>query len=247
MTDATPGQTPMATVHVMRRTSLTVAGLLVVMGVLGVKPSSSNDIFANWLSGADGFERGMDHRRGTTDAMLLYFYTDWCPHCRRFNQDIAASPDMQEYVRHAIAVRINPETGTREQALAKRYGVTGYPTLLVLPPGTEHTEKMSAYRASPAEFVAACEAAGSKRPVKNASSAPQPVSPVRRRPTAPAAPSAQKPPISQGKPLVRLKNGNVMEGTVEREDTQEVVLAVEGLGSVTLRRDEIVAIEEKEK
>ena len=231
----------------MRRSALAVAGMLVVMGALGIGVAHSDDIFANWLSGADGFERAMDRRQGTSDAMLLYFYTDWCPHCRRFNQDIAASPDMQEYVRHAIAVRINPETGTREQALAKRYGVTGYPTLLVLPPGTEHTEKMSAYRALPAEFVAACEAAGGKRPVKKVSSAPQPVSPIRRRSTAPVAPSAQKPPISQGKHLVRLKNGNVMEGTVEREDTQEVVLAVESLGSVTLRRDEITAIEEKEK
>ncbi|MBI4341046.1 MAG: thioredoxin family protein [Candidatus Omnitrophica bacterium] len=212
-------------------------------------PAQSADPFANWLDGAEGFERAMDRRRGTSDAVLLYFYTDWCPHCRRFDQQVAASREVGEYVRHAIAVRINPEHGTREKALAERHGVTGYPTLLVLPPGMEQTQNVTAYRGSPQEFVEACEAAGSKRAVKKSLSAAQPTSSVATRPKPAPNPPPQKaqatpkPPASPAKNTVYLKNGNVMEGTVQAVNEQGFVLEVEGIGRLTLSRAEVVSVD----
>src|SRR3989338_3475589 len=139
-----------------------LVAIVLISGSLGIAPARAADIFANWLDGADGHERAMDRRKGTSDAVLLYFYTDWCPHCRRFNQTIAASPEMQEYVRRTIAVRINPEQGEREKALADHYGVTGFPTLLVLAHGAGQPMNVSGSRGSPAAFVSACEAAGRK-------------------------------------------------------------------------------------
>ena len=77
--------------------------------------AESDSVFAKWLNGADGFEQAIERRRGTTDVMLLYFYTDWCPYCRQLSNEILASPPMQQYVEHVIAVRINPERGAREE------------------------------------------------------------------------------------------------------------------------------------
>ena len=235
--------------QIVRHRAWSIAAVLVAVAGLGVAPAYSANAFANWFTGADGFERAMDRRRGTSDAVLLYFYTDWCPHCRRFNQQIAPSPEMAEYLRHAIAVRINPEKGTGEEALAKRYGVTGYPTLLILPPGTEQTQKVTAYRNSPAEFIEACETAGSRRRMKKAQSSSTPVSPLSARPKTTVAPVLQKvtvpkkPVTSPPKNAVRLKNGNVIEGTVQSVNDQELVLEVEGIGHLTLSRAEIVAVE----
>ncbi len=233
----------------VRRMAWCVAGALVAAADLGVVPARSADTFANWLNGADGYEHAVDRRRGTSDAVLLYFYTDWCPHCRRFDQQIAPSPEMAEYMHHAIAVRINPEKGTGEEALAKRYGVTGYPTLLILPPGTEQTQKVTAYRTSPAEFVEACETAGRKRQMKKSQSSATLVSPLSARPKAPVAAAAQQakvppPPVThQAKNTVRLKNGNVIEGTVQLANDQELVLEVDGVGHLTLNRTEIVSVD----
>ena len=138
-------------------------GLLLCAVSAGTLRAQSESSFDGWLNGADGYERALENRRGTSDPVLVYFYTDWCPYCRRFNQQIVPSPQMQDYVRHAIAVRVNPEAGARERALADQFHVAGYLSLFVIAPGAEQPEEIPLTGDSPEEFVAACEAAGHRR------------------------------------------------------------------------------------
>jgi thiol-disulfide isomerase/thioredoxin len=118
-----------------------------------------------WLYGAAVYERALARHRQSRKPMLLYFYTDWCGYCRRFDRDILSSTEFSRYLKDVIAVRINPELGTSERALAGQYGVTGYPSFFVLPAGSDQALKVHPFvrqdgkwaAMTPAAFVQACK------------------------------------------------------------------------------------------
>jgi thiol-disulfide isomerase/thioredoxin len=220
-----------------------------VMGFLVVVPvqAASQDLFAKWQTGAEGLERAMDRRRGTSDAILLYFYTDWCPWCRRFNTEILASEEMSDYLDHVIAVRINPESGKQERAIAERYGVSGYPTLFVLPPGSDQPHEINASRKTnplnPSEFVRACEQAGERPRKKRAVQSTRRVQPER---TVLAASHAmahdssprQAPLAPRNSVTLYLKNGGEVSGELAEETPEQVTLRWD-YGETVFRRAEI--------
>ncbi len=58
--------------------------------------------------------------------------TDWCAPCKRMEQEIFILPEVGEfYNQHFISFRLNAEKG-EGPALAKKYGVSAYPTWLYL-------------------------------------------------------------------------------------------------------------------
>ena len=60
----------------------------------------------------------------------MYFYTDWCGYCRQFEAQILSDDDVIAYLAAEVrAVRVNPEAGEAEAALAQRYGIRGFPAL----------------------------------------------------------------------------------------------------------------------
>ncbi len=199
--------------------------------------AASDAVFAKWLSDAHGFEQAMERRRGTSDALLLYFYTDWCPYCRQLNSEIMASSPMRRYVDRVLAVRINPEHGAKEAAIASAHGVTGYPTVFVLAPGADQPKRISTSSLTPEQFVQACEEAGRAPKRARATTA----APKSSRKTAAAKP---KPPASRAAFVPRhpvtlyLKNGERLEGDLVRETPAAVTIGLE-YGEVIFERAEI--------
>ena len=197
--------------------------------------------FADWLSGAAGYQRALAQQRGSDEAVLVYFYTDWCPYCRRFNQNIVPSSELAEYLRHAIAVRVNSEAGHAEEALAAQFRVSGYPMIFVIPADGSPTEV--APFEDPAQFVAACEAvSGPPRAKKTPSANPVGEQRLLRLITQKAIP-VETSSTTSATNIVHLPNGNALEGSVRRVNDEEIVLDVADVGSVTLRRADVAAIE----
>jgi hypothetical protein len=64
--------------------------------------------------------------------MLLYFRTDWCPYCKQFDRGILSDSGVSTAIAPAVKVRIDPEKGEDENAIAKKFGVTGYPSLILV-------------------------------------------------------------------------------------------------------------------
>lgn len=119
-----------------------------------------------FLYGADGWEEAMREAEENELPVFVYFYTDWCPYCRQFDQELVAAPEVDAYLRDIVAVRINPEVGAAEAELARRYGINGFPALFVHPRGAlgelrgvRRTENGPAgpVLKSPARFVADLE------------------------------------------------------------------------------------------
>jgi len=93
-------------------------------------------ISSSWQEGSASF--GSAHQEQTTARapILLYFYTDWCPYCRAFDQTVLKDSTFDRF--RALKVRVNPEKSNEDRALANAFGVGGYPRLfLVSSPGVQ--------------------------------------------------------------------------------------------------------------
>jgi thiol-disulfide isomerase/thioredoxin len=111
-----------------------------------------------WYEGASGFRRAEDEQASSGAPLLALFYTDWCPHCRRFAAEVIPSPEMRGLGERIVKVKVNAEGSEEDRSLAKRLAVTSYPTLLVLAsPGAPQQRVL--HWSSPSVFVEACERA----------------------------------------------------------------------------------------
>lgn len=116
----------MTTARRRRRPGWALAALLWPL-VAAAAPAGEID----WLEGADGYRRGVEAAAAADRPLLVYFYTDWCPYCRQLNRELLTTDRVQAAVASMVAVRINPESGPEESALAARFGIRGYPALFV--------------------------------------------------------------------------------------------------------------------
>jgi thiol:disulfide interchange protein len=86
---------------------------------------------STWYEGADGYARAVRQQRASPVPMLVYFRTDWCPHCRALD-DLLAEPEVRARLAGVIKVRIDPERGEAEQALFEsQYPSSGFPALFL--------------------------------------------------------------------------------------------------------------------
>ncbi len=100
--------------------------------VLAAMRPSQRDVGTAWFEGADGFRSGTLEQEYARAPMLLYFYTDWCKACRRFRETVVDSPEMSAVANELVKVRVNAEGSEDDRALAARFGVRAYPTILYL-------------------------------------------------------------------------------------------------------------------
>jgi thiol:disulfide interchange protein len=100
-------------------------------------PTSSSAPLATpsftWYEGANGFAQGVEEARREGKPMAVYFYTDWCPYCRELEGELLGRAKVEDFLKHLVKIRVNPEKGTYERALADRYGVQGYPSFFIQP------------------------------------------------------------------------------------------------------------------
>ncbi len=85
-----------------------------------------------WFYGGAGYTRALELQKELNVPLVVYFYTDWCSYCRTLDNQYLPSAPVQDYLRGVVKVRINAEQGFAERALAKRYGVSGYPSFFVM-------------------------------------------------------------------------------------------------------------------
>ena len=84
-----------------------------------------------WHEGALGYRRAIEEQADTHQPLLVYFYTDWCGYCRELERELLSAYEVEDYIRHLIKVKINPENGSREREISDGFGVRSYPSLFV--------------------------------------------------------------------------------------------------------------------
>ena len=138
-----------------------------------------------WLQNASGYKRALELQRELKVPLIVYFYTDWCPYCHDLDTEYLSSPPVTAYLRGVVKVRINPEDGPAERAIADRYDVTGYPRFYVFRNSTSPPRNIHPFirrgRLTPEQFAAVLQQAA-PLPAQNTTSGggnPQVVVPKR--------------------------------------------------------------------
>lgn len=66
----------------------------------------------------------------TGKVMMVDVYTDWCEWCTVMDKKTYTDAKVIEGAQQFVALKLNPEKSTPGAQFAKRYGVSGYPTIL---------------------------------------------------------------------------------------------------------------------
>jgi thioredoxin-related protein len=81
--------------------------------------------------------------------VMIDFYTDWCSWCKKLDSDTYSDPKVSAASANFICVKINAE---KEPAIAGKYGVLGYPTIIFLDSNGNVLQKNPGYL-PPAQFL----------------------------------------------------------------------------------------------
>lgn len=89
----------------------------------------------NWRSDATGYYLAQKEAISSDKPLIVYFKADWCGYCKKLDANYLSTFQFNNFLYNIPKVVINPEKGQQEKALAKQYGVTGYPSFFVMVPG----------------------------------------------------------------------------------------------------------------
>ncbi|CAK8711030.1 hypothetical protein GCAAIG_00285 [Candidatus Electronema halotolerans] len=136
-----------------------LAGLLLAGGISTAAAVTTNV----WYTTPADCERVQETAKKEDKAFILFFYVDWCGYCKRLKKDFLAKPEVERVLAKYYRVKINPEKGAEEKALANKYGVHGFPNFLVVrPDGSKvriHPFKQGGKVWTVEEFISNLEAA----------------------------------------------------------------------------------------
>jgi thioredoxin-related protein len=87
-------------------------------------------------------------------AVIAYLYTDWCGYCRQMDNTTFKDPALIDQISSEFAwLRLNPEKSPDGQRLQRRFGVSGFPTVLVLDSEGNELTRIQGF-VPPARFLA---------------------------------------------------------------------------------------------
>ncbi|WP_455201865.1 thioredoxin family protein [Kaarinaea lacus] len=114
----------------------------------------------HWHENASGFQAALDLQKTSQKAIAVFFHTDWCASCKKLREEVLSTPEFDQYLKNVIPVKINPETGLKERQIADKYGVLGYPTFLIIEPGSQTVTRIrTSQNITPQQFIDQCRTA----------------------------------------------------------------------------------------
>jgi len=90
-------------------------------------------------------------------AVLTFLYTDWCGYCRQMDQSTFQDPAVIGQLGSEYAwLRLNAETDPAGAEMRQRFGVSGFPTVLILDEGGDEIDRLQGFVPAP-QFVQVVE------------------------------------------------------------------------------------------
>ena len=105
-----------------------------------------------WLTIEEAYAKIQQEPR----KVLIDVYTDWCGWCKKLVSDTFSQPAFQDYAKeNLVLLEIDfpqgkpqsAELKKQNEALSKKYGVNGFPTLVLLNPNGKEIARNEGYLA----------------------------------------------------------------------------------------------------
>jgi thioredoxin-related protein len=143
----------------------------------------------------------------TDNKIVLLDFTgsDWCVWCKRLKGEVFDQPEFAPFAKSNLVMvevdfpREKPQSDDQKQAnaaLAERYHITGYPTIILLNAGGEQVGQTGYLEGGPPAFIAELEKIPGIKHVDVASTPAEPADPPRHAPV--YAPLPQVAPVQYG-------------------------------------------------
>ena len=147
-------------------------GALVLIGLLGSWGCASEKAVGG-AAGESGenalwttnYEQALVKAGKEGKRVLLDFSgSDWCGWCKRLDREIFSTEEFKSYAKKNLVLvlldfprrtKLAPELQKQNAALGQKYGVRGYPTLIVLNSSGKRIGKMGYMRGGPEPFLEA--------------------------------------------------------------------------------------------
>lgn len=139
-------------------TSLFVLFILVFTGCNSGQASSDN---LDWNT---NLEQAVAQAKEENKAVLINFTgSDWCIWCKRLNSEVFTQKEFEDYAKNnLVLVKLDfprdipqsNETKLYNNTLAQKYGIQGFPTILIMNSKGELVAKTGYQPGGPAKYVA---------------------------------------------------------------------------------------------
>jgi protein disulfide-isomerase len=142
----------------MKKAILIAIGV-VILGYM-LLPRGGYDDGLNWMT---DFDEAKTLARSQDRAILVYFTgSDWCGWCRKLGKEILSQPEFHNYAEeNLVLLKIDfprhtdqpPELQRENQALAEKYGIRGFPTVVLLDKYGNTVGRTGYQRMSPTQYI----------------------------------------------------------------------------------------------
>ena len=136
--------------------------LLIALGltVIGITASAAS----NWVT---DYKKAQEDAKAGKKLMLLEFTgSDWCGWCMKLDKEVFSTPEFQNFAsKNLVLVKLDfprskPQTEAlkkQNEQLAQKYGIQGFPTIIVLNGRGEKVGEFGYMEGGPSPFLAKLE------------------------------------------------------------------------------------------
>ena len=136
--------------------------LLIAIGLTLTSITASAE--SSWIT---DYKKAQEDAKAGKKLMLLEFTgSDWCGWCMKLDKEVFSTPEFQNYAsRNLILVKVDfprrrPQTEAlkkQNEQLAQKYGIQGFPTIIVLNGQGEKVGELGYMAGGPSPFLAKLE------------------------------------------------------------------------------------------
>lgn len=112
--------------------------------------AQSGTAHAGGVAWSRSLSQAMVQAKASHRLLMVDFYTDWCGYCKKMDAETYSDPGAIRSMQQVVPVKVNAEK--EGLAIATRYRVHSFPTLLFINPAGEVEGKIDGYE-PPVRFV----------------------------------------------------------------------------------------------
>lgn len=113
-----------------------------------IKPSSpiSSSVSSN-LRWYNNFNQAINEARQGNKYVMVDMYTEWCGWCKRLDKDVYSNPDVIRFLNQGyVSLKLDAEKDRDGQQLASKYGINGYPCIMLFDSQGKYRGKFLGYK-----------------------------------------------------------------------------------------------------